>query len=115
MESYDLALAVKPNDYWTWYQKGIIWQQLSQFDQAINCYQAALHVDSKSSLIWYQLACCYALQKNPNWAIISLEKAIDLDPHKYLDAAVNQPEWQEFRRQVGFQLLIKNKSKKYSR
>ncbi|MEO1691211.1 MAG: tetratricopeptide repeat protein, partial [Cyanobacteria bacterium J06631_6] len=62
---------------------------------------------------WYYQGCCYQALQNRNWAIICLEKAIDIYPTKYLNLAVNDPAWSEYRLQPGFKLLIINKSHRY--
>jgi tetratricopeptide (TPR) repeat protein len=112
-QSYAQALSIKPDDYWAWYQQGTVWQQLEQLTQAIKCYEEALKIDVEADFIWYRNACCYARLNNINWAITSLEKAIDLEPEKYLKLAIEASIWQEFRKLVGFQALITNKSRKY--
>ena len=104
---------LEPKDYWAWYQKGAVLEQIKQFKQAIDAYQQVIELDLYSDA-WYRQACCYVELNNTNWAIICLEKAIDLKPRKYLEAAVNEPIWEEFRLQKGFQLLITNKSDRYS-
>jgi len=113
LNSYDLAIKIQPDDYWTWYQKGTVLQQLELYQQAIEHYNQVLELDARFDLAWYQIACCYLQLHNCNWAILNLEKAIDLQPEKYLKLVLNQPLWKEYFQQIGFQLLITNKSRRY--
>ena len=99
MTSYNRALDYYPRGYWTWYRKGIVFEALGYYADAISRYAQAI-------------ACCAQL-KNTNWAIASLEKAIDLYLPKYLELATNESIWQQFRQQIGFQSLLTNKSLKH--
>ncbi|MGB5596241.1 MAG: tetratricopeptide repeat protein, partial [Crocosphaera sp.] len=89
LKNYEKALSVKPNDYWSWYQKGQIWQQLNLCEAAINCYQKALEAEPNDEYAWYYQGHCQAVLKNKDQAINCLLEAIDISPDIMLELAKN--------------------------
>ena len=103
---------MRPQDFWSYYQKGLILEQLADYQTALECYQKALEIELEEEFI-YRQACCYALLNKPNWAITYLERAIELYPTKYLRLAVQDRVWQDYQQKSGFQALIEKKQQQY--
>ena len=113
LPSYDQAIALRPQNFWVYSQKGLILEQLGNYSLAIACYQTALDLSPKQDALIYQQACCYAELNQTNWAITCLEKAITISPLKYLALANEDLVWQNYTSKFGFQSLIATNQQKY--
>ncbi|GAB4546698.1 MAG: hypothetical protein Tsb0014_41310 [Pleurocapsa sp.] len=98
---YKQAIALKPDYYEAWAEKGVILQLLGFpeeaeycFNQALGVFCGSLAVDIEDDTLdipgqdeassFYNQACFQALRGNADEAIAFLEKAIQLNPQKYL-------------------------------
>jgi tetratricopeptide (TPR) repeat protein len=52
IESYDVALAVKPDDHAAWYNRGVILARLGRHEAAIESFDAALAVKPDDHVAW---------------------------------------------------------------
>ncbi|MEH2164665.1 MAG: tetratricopeptide repeat protein [Nostoc sp.] len=58
-------------------------EQLGRLEEAVASYDKAVEIQPDNPLIFYNKACCYALQNNIDLAIENLQQAISLNPKKY--------------------------------
>ncbi|MGA1410906.1 MAG: tetratricopeptide repeat protein, partial [Prochlorotrichaceae cyanobacterium] len=56
--------------------------------------------------VWYNKACCYALQNLLEPALTYLQQAIKLNPEKYRDMARSDSDFDNIRKSDRFQALI---------
>ena len=87
----------KPEDYWAWYQKGLILQELNQWLEAISCYEKALETEPEDEIAWYQKALCHLQLNEIEDSLICILKAIDGYPEKYIALVKENPVFNELK------------------
>ena len=90
---------------WTNQCQGGIYLTQGQLDDAISEYQQVVKVNPKGVYAHYNLACVYSLKNEPQLAIGSLQKAIDLDK-SYIESSKTDPDFDNIRQTPEFQQLI---------
>jgi len=81
-----------PKDIWMFNEWGITLRRQKKFDEAINCYQKALEIDSENSHILYNLAVVYLEINQPYRSLEYAKKALSFDsdlPLKGANVAYN--------------------------
>jgi tetratricopeptide (TPR) repeat protein len=63
----------------SWYNKGVEFYELGQYDDALKAYKKALEINPGYADAWYNLACVYSLLDNKNQGLFNLKKAIEID------------------------------------
>ncbi|MGL4378957.1 MAG: TPR end-of-group domain-containing protein, partial [Microcoleaceae cyanobacterium] len=77
-----------------------------KLDAAIDCYNQAVKIRPDFHRAWYNKARCYALQGKIEFAIESLEHAINLNPTQCVELAKNDPDFDRLRQHDVFKKLI---------
>ncbi len=80
--------------------------ELCRYQEEIASYTKALELQPSTPIFWYNIACCYALQRQVEEAITTLQQAIQLNPEKYRALAVNSPDFDLLRQDERFRALI---------
>ncbi len=88
----------------TWFQKGLALTLLQKHADAIVAYDQAIAIQPNAET-WYNLACCYARQNNPERAIQSLQKAINFDS-QYQKQVKTDSDFDAIREYPSFQTLL---------
>lgn len=86
VEYYKNALRVQPNSTDTWYNIGKFYQDMENWEKAMEAYNVLLKIDAKNKNAEYNLASIYLVAKKdyPN-ALEHYSKALSIDP-AYVDA-----------------------------
>jgi tetratricopeptide (TPR) repeat protein len=71
-------------------------------------FEKALEIKSNHINAIYNIGYCYAIQGKVTPAVDYIEKAIKLNPAKYLPAAKTDPDLERLRKNKRFQALIEN-------
>jgi tetratricopeptide (TPR) repeat protein len=124
--SFDKALKIQLNNPAAWAERGLALYYLHQYEEAIASFNKALEFtqnDDKGSVvllvadIFYNKACCYALQgnveqalENLQQAINNLQQAINLSPDEYREKARTDSDFDSLREDERFQALIQEES-----
>ncbi|HBY76505.1 MAG TPA: hypothetical protein DEG47_05735, partial [Cyanobacteria bacterium UBA11148] len=77
-----------------------------QYKEALASYDQALNFKPDDAGIFYNKACCYALQGNVALALENLERAIKPNPEKYREMAKTDSYFDTIRDDIQFQVLI---------
>jgi len=85
------AIELDPKFALAWYNRGVAYDQLDQFDKAIADFSKAIELDSKYALAWYNRGMAYLDLGQKENAIADYSKAIELDSK--LPAAHNNLAW----------------------
>jgi tetratricopeptide (TPR) repeat protein len=99
------TLKHQPQDAGACFEKGLAYQNLQKYTQAISAYNQAIKIEAKHAQAWYNLACCYALQHNPELAVENLRISIDID-RTHLITAKTDPDFDTIRDSSLFQTLL---------
>ena len=59
--------------------RGLVWDRLLEFDQAIVDFTAAVELDPKNAVYWHNRACCYRNTGKLIDSVRDYDKAINLD------------------------------------
>jgi len=78
--SYEKAIGIKPDDHYSWNNRGIALGNLSRYEEAIASYDKAIEIKPDYHEAWYNRG--IALQKLSRYeeAIASYDKAIEIKP-----------------------------------
>lgn len=82
---YGRPLAERTNDENYWNLSGRAHYKLGNFEEAIECHEAALEIDPNFEAALSNLADVYCDQKEYDKAIALYQKAYDLDPERHYD------------------------------
>ncbi len=75
---YDRALELRPNDYWAWYQRGNVLEDLSRTEEAIASYDKALEIKPNDYWAWYRRGEVPRYARGYEAAIESYRKALEI-------------------------------------
>ena len=70
-----------PDNLNVWLALGWCYKRSGRLDLAIQALEDAMNVDPSQGIIYYNLACYWALAKNVKLAVAYLGRAFDLDPN----------------------------------
>jgi tetratricopeptide (TPR) repeat protein len=106
IDSYDKAIEYEPNNPDSWALRGIaLLNTLERYEEAILSFDKALELNPSDSKVFYNKACCYALQSNLQEAIANLSQAILIDP-EHRELAKIDFNFDTIRDKEEFQALI---------
>jgi tetratricopeptide (TPR) repeat protein/CHAT domain-containing protein len=74
---FDKILKLKPNDYETWFVRGVALEKLYKFEEALNSYRNALKINSIYDRAWQGCGNVLIFLEQYEDAIISFDKAIE--------------------------------------
>jgi tetratricopeptide (TPR) repeat protein len=82
LDFYRAAVALRPDNSWSWFQIGDILQQTrKKLDEAVACYKKAIDLDPHFAAPHFNLGGVYRDQKKLDDAVASYRKAIELQPN----------------------------------
>lgn len=93
-----------PDNLNVWLALGWCYKRSGRLDMAIQALEDAMNVDPSQGIIYYNLACYWALAKNVKLAVAYLGRAFDLDPN-YRDLVPDEPDFDAIRHSRDFQTL----------
>ncbi len=79
---------------------------MGRYEEAIIAYDQALNIKSDYAVVFYNKACCYALQNQIDLALDNLETAINLDAEKMKKAAIDNEDFDNLGENERFKNLI---------
>lgn len=93
-----------PDNLSVWLALGWCHKRCGRLDLAIQALEDAMNVDPNQGIIYYNLACYWALAKNPKLSVAYLTRAFDLDPN-YRDLIAEERDFDPIRGNREFQSL----------
>lgn len=93
-----------PDNLHVWLALGWCYKRSGRLDLAIQSLEDAMNVDPSQGIIYYNLACYWALAKNVKLAVAYLGRAFDLDPN-YRDLVFDERDFDAIRDHRDFQSL----------
>ncbi|MEA5571834.1 tetratricopeptide repeat protein [Calothrix sp. UHCC 0171] len=106
---FEQSIKNMTDKFWARVYQGDFLYELQDYQQAIASYHQALKSQPDDADTLYNLACCYALQKETKNALDNLEKAIKINPEELIVAAINEPDFAEILHSPQFALLVSQK------
>ena len=107
IESYNKAIAIKPDFVETHYNLGNTYYNQGKYDLMIATYKTAISIDPNDARTHYNLACAYSLKDEKILAIETLQKAITLD-RSLIEYSKTDSDFDNIRESPEFQELIKS-------
>jgi tetratricopeptide (TPR) repeat protein len=80
----DLTKAVNPDDWRSWFTRGLVYSQLQDWDKAVADQTKAIELNASTWYVWYQRGVAYAGLKEWAKAVADHTKAIELSPRPYV-------------------------------
>jgi len=80
LDSYDKALAIKPDYADAWFFRGISLHELGRHDESLNSYDKAIELDPKFAPAWNYKGDALKELKRFEEAVAAYDRAIQLDP-----------------------------------
>jgi len=74
------AMAINPEDYAAWCDRGELLIQLGQYEEALASYEKALGINPDALESWFGQGKAFSYLGNHQYAIDSYDKALELDP-----------------------------------
>ena len=65
-----------------WFAQGVSFDNLNQYEDAIEAYRRALRLKPDFADAWYNLGICYGNLKKYGLAILSYEEAVRIEPER---------------------------------
>ena len=93
-----------PDNLNVWLALGWCYKRSGRLDLAIQSLEDAMNVDPSQGIIYYNLACYWALAKNVKLSVAYLGRAFDLDPN-YRDMVAVEHDFDLIRDHRDFQAL----------
>lgn len=106
ISSFDKTLEIKPDFYEAWNNRGAALDNIGRHKEAVSNYNKALELKPNDPMIFYNKACCYALQSNTEDAIEYLSLAIALAPDEYREMAKTNSDFDSIRDNEAFEALL---------
>lgn len=105
---YDAALDMKPDKHEALNSKSVSLLQLGRYEDAITLYESLIKQTPKDVSPRYNRACGYALSKQLDNALESLQQAITLDDtNQYIEMAQTDSDFENIRHEPKFIALLK--------
>ena len=98
-------IEIAPNRKQIHLYQGMIYLTQDKLDEALAEFQKVVNVNPKEGYAHYSLACIYSLKNQPQLAIESLQKAIDLDK-SIIELFKTDPDFDNIRQTPEYQQLI---------
>lgn len=76
----DKSIALNPNNFYSWYNKGYSLNQLGKFEEAIICFDKAIELKPDSYIAWINRGYSLTKIRKDDEAIVNYDKAIELMP-----------------------------------
>ena len=80
------------------------------YSSAIQTFKKITKLNPDYSTAWYNIACCYALQKNIKEVIAALQKAYEIDPQGTIMSAKEDSDFEILNREADFIALLKTQN-----
>lgn len=93
-----------PDNLHVWLALGWCYKRSGRLDLAIQSLEDAMSVDPSQGIIYYNLACYWALAKNAKLSVAYLGRAFDLDPN-YRDLVPTEHDFDLIRQHADFVTL----------
>jgi Flp pilus assembly protein TadD len=93
-----------PENLHVWLALGWCYKRSGRLDLAIQALEDAMAIDPSQAIIYYNLACYWALAKNAKLAVAYLGRAFDLEPN-YRDMVAQEQDFDLIRSHRDFQSL----------
>lgn len=90
-----------PENLNVWLALGWCYKRCGRLDLAIQALEDAMNIDPGQGIVYYNLACYWALAKNAKLAVTYLARAFDLDP-SYRDLVPDEHDFDTIRNQRDF-------------
>ena len=105
LESYTKAVQVKPDFFVAFNNKGLLLDTMGNHREAIEEYDRALKIKADFDAAWFNKASAYALLSNEENTLVSLRKAVELNP-QYKDLARKNPDFLTLSKNPEFKKLV---------
>jgi len=105
------AIALAPTDAGALTARGVVYLRLGDRPAAARDFHAALALQPGAAQAHYNLACIYALDKQPDVAFHHLERALSLNPARYVDLARRDADLASCRESAAFERLLRKYEK----
>ncbi|HTN76636.1 MAG TPA: tetratricopeptide repeat protein [Pirellulaceae bacterium] len=96
---------IDPENVSVWLALGWCYKRSGRLDLAIQSLEDAMNVDPNQGIIYYNLACYWALAKNVKLTVAYLTRAFDLDAN-YRDLIANERDFDLIREHRDFQSVV---------
>ncbi len=80
MSSYDCALKIKPDNYFSWCKRGNILDRLGRYEEAISSYDCALKINPNYDFAWYLRGNVLGKTGKYKEAVSSYDRSIEIKP-----------------------------------
>lgn len=100
------AAELEPQNTGHWLALAWCQKRIGRVDLAIQSLEEALAADPEQGIIYYSLACYWALQNNVSLAVEYLARAFDIDPN-YRDLVKDEHDFDAIRHHPGFRAVTK--------
>jgi len=104
LKHYNKLLAIKPNHYVAWTNKGTILRELGRYEEAIDSFNKASELAPDDSSIYYNVAATYAKMRRKDKMLVNLTRAFQNDG-EYKDEAINDISFREYWNDPAFRNL----------
>ena len=71
----------------TWYNKGLALARLGKYEEAVECYDKALEINTNAPGLWYNRACSNVKRGNIENGLEDLKTAIKIGKEEYIRLA----------------------------
>ena len=98
-------IEIKPSYAEAWNNKGYTLHDLSRYDDAIECYNKSLDMNSNDAHAWYSRACSKIKKGDIEGSLVDLKKAIEIDKNS-IESAKEDKDFESIRNDERFKALI---------
>lgn len=103
---YDNAIALQADYYEAWVRRGLALMLLEDFQRAIANFNQAVALKMDLDLAWYLKAYCHAQMQVDDFALLALQKAVNLNPQQWIAMATKESVFDRLRADPRFQELV---------
>ena len=82
--SFEQAIAIKPDYYDAWLNRGIVLNLKKKYEEALLSYDRAIQIEFDSYIAWLQKGAILFRQKKYKEALLSFERAIEIEPNLHI-------------------------------
>jgi hypothetical protein len=105
LDAVDRAIVSDEEHKDAWRLKSTFLYRLENFEEARNCARRAVELGPDDAVAWYDLACCAARVGDDEESLVSLARAVALEPSFGADAAADE-DFAALRHRPRFQRLV---------